>query len=150
MQRPDISLGETRERANHQMRGGNSAPDANQYDGARRNTLKTMVIAVIMYVICWTPNECMWGLQYFGWITINYTSWAFRLSFLAQFSYCFISPLIYVFKYKDFRQGYAQLAFKILPPKLFRFFVSQQIEVSSGGTVTTVTRPCNLAEVNLS
>jgi hypothetical protein len=75
-----MNLGERREGVNQQVQDGTTAPGGSQYDGAMRNTLKTVVIVVIMYFVCWTPNECLWGLQYVGLITIDFTSWIYGFS----------------------------------------------------------------------
>jgi 7 transmembrane receptor (rhodopsin family) len=103
-----------------QPRDGNNAAAAatSQYSKPMRNTLKTVFIVVVMYCICWTPGEYLWALQYFGVIIIDSTSWTYHLCLLAQFSYCFINPLIYAVKYKDFRQGYARLMVKVLPSNI--------------------------------
>jgi hypothetical protein len=107
-----------------------------------RNTIQTLVIVVIMFIICWSPVEFLWGLQYFGVITIDFSGWAFRLSILTQFSYCFINPLIYVIKYKDFKQGFTRMMLKMLPSKFHDCFIGPKVGIQCTGNtnVSTSTR----------
>jgi 7 transmembrane receptor (rhodopsin family) len=136
VQRLEITVGETVSRTVQRDGRGVANSGPNSYDGARRNTLKTVLIVVIMYWICWTPNELLWGLQYFGVVAVDFESWTFRLSVMAQFSYCYINPLIYSIKYKDFRQGFARMMKKILPSQLLRLILSfsSKVDVSTTGT----------------
>jgi hypothetical protein len=132
-----MNIGERKEAVNQQVQGGSTALGrGSRYDGAMRNTLKTMVIVVIVFFICWTPNECLWGLQYVGLITIDFTSWIYGFSTFVQYSHCFVNPLIYVIKYKEFRLGYARMVSKILPPKQPGVYVRPKTEGSNDEAVS--------------
>jgi 7 transmembrane receptor (rhodopsin family) len=145
VQGQEIASGGTDSRTVHSNCRCNVKTGPNYYDGARRNTLKTVIIVVIMYWICWTPNELLWCLQYFGVIAVDFQSWTYRLSVLAQFSYCYVNPLIYAVRYKDFRQGFAQMMNKILPSQLQRLSMifSPKVDVSNDGTRSN-TMTCKL------
>ena len=94
-------------------RGGHGS--ANQFDGAMRNIIKTMTIVVVMFFICWTPNELLYGLAWLGVYELNYSSWIYLLSVQLQFSYCLINPIIYAVKYKEFRSALSRLVNKVMP-----------------------------------
>lgn len=100
-----------------------------------RNIVKTVSIAVFMYFVCWTPNEFIWVLQYVGFITIDYNGWIYRWTLLAQLSTCVVNPMIYAIKYKEIRQVYARLLFKVLPPRVHPFTVGSNITVIKVATV---------------
>ena len=80
-----------------------------QYDNAMRNILTTMTTVVIMYAICWTPFETMSMLHGLGFVEMDYDHWIYVTTVQLMFSYSLINPLIYVVKYRDFRNAFAHL-----------------------------------------
>ena len=72
---------------------------------ARRNTFKTLVIVFATFLVCWTPSQVTFFLFNMRWITIDFTGpfMVFNTTMVA--SNCCINPIIYSFKYKQFRKA---------------------------------------------
>lgn len=117
----------------------NATTSMNHYDGAMNNILKTVCTVVVMYFICWTPNELIWVLNDLGLTTIDYNSWTYRLTLLAQFCTSFINPVIYAIKYKDFKQGYTLMLHRVSQAKVRPSDISTKITVINVAAAATAT-----------
>ena len=71
---------------------------------ARRNTVKTMLIVSVFFIICWTTNQTMALAGCFGGV-IDFNSLLYRISVFMGFGNMWINPFIYSFQYKRFQAG---------------------------------------------
>ena len=101
---------------------------------ARRNTLKTLFIVFVTYVICWTPNQIFFFLYHLG-LPLNLDG-LFNISteILVQLNCC-SNPVIYAFKYKQFKKGVRVLLKPCCPRLAVR---SDENTVSSIATKSTM------------
>ena len=68
---------------------------------ARRNTIKTLLIVGLCFIICWSQNEVMYFMYNCGY-DINFSRTYFQFTFLMVFLNCTVNPFIYLIKYKDY------------------------------------------------
>ncbi|XP_038045751.1 trissin receptor-like [Patiria miniata] len=71
---------------------------------ARRNTFKMLWIVFITFLVCWTPNQVIFLMFNLGW-KLNYDEWYYLLSVAMVAANCCVNPVIYAFKYRQFRKG---------------------------------------------
>ncbi|XP_033642272.1 somatostatin receptor type 5-like [Asterias rubens] len=89
--------------------GGANAPDmAESLLRARRNTFKMLLIVFITFSICWTPNQIIFLLFNLG-FDIPLSGWFYYLSVAMVASNSCVNPMIYAFKYRQFRNGLRQI-----------------------------------------
>ncbi|XP_033642259.1 trissin receptor-like [Asterias rubens] len=89
--------------------GGANAPDmAESLLRARRNTFKMLLIVFITFLICWTPNQVIFFMFNLG-INIKLNEWFYYLSVAMVATNSCVNPMIYAFKYRQFRNGLRQI-----------------------------------------
>ncbi|XP_038046110.1 kappa-type opioid receptor-like [Patiria miniata] len=71
---------------------------------ARRNTFKMLLVVFITFLVCWTPNQSIYLLFNLGW-KLNFDEWYYLLSVAMVAANCCVNPVIYAFKYRQFRKG---------------------------------------------
>ncbi|XP_038054015.1 beta-1 adrenergic receptor-like [Patiria miniata] len=74
---------------------------------ARRNTFKTLLIVFITFVFCWTPNQFLFFMFNVGWTV--HDKWYYLLSVAMVATNCCVNPVIYAFKYRQFRNGFWEM-----------------------------------------
>ncbi|XP_071808683.1 galanin receptor 2b-like [Asterias amurensis] len=90
--------------------GGANAPDmAESLLRARRSTFKMLLIVFITFLICWTPNELIFFMFNVGWLDLEFNEWYYLLSVAMVATNCCANPVIYAFKYRQFRSGLKEL-----------------------------------------
>lgn len=72
---------------------------------AKRNVLKTM-FTVFGYLVASTTCNNAVSLLFFMGVTIDFTHGFYHFTVFAWFSNCFVNPLIYVVRYKEFKRGF--------------------------------------------
>lgn len=83
----------------------------------KRRTIKTVLIVVIAFFICWTPNTVMFFVfQYTGASLLAANSDVFEVSVVLAFSSAWINPILYSFRSSEFRKHC-----KHLFSRIFRF-----------------------------
>ena len=83
---------------------GTADPSRDKFELARTNTIKTLLIVGCCYIICWSPNQCLYLVYNLGY-TINWNSTFFHFTVVMIFSNSMVNPFIYVFKYKDYQDA---------------------------------------------
>ena len=84
----------------------NKVTDVRQknYELAKRNTIKTLLIVGVCFVICWTGNQ-IWVLLFnLGW-EINWDSPAYQFFVLMICVNCTINPFVYLAQYKEYQNA---------------------------------------------
>ena len=69
---------------------------------ARRNTIKTLLIVGLCFIICWSQNEFFFLIYNFGY-PLDFNSTYYHFTVLMVFLNCTVNPFIYLYKYKDYR-----------------------------------------------
>ncbi|XP_038055435.1 allatostatin-A receptor-like [Patiria miniata] len=80
---------------------------------ARRNTLKTLVIVFITFVLCWSLNQVLFFMHNMGWQPLDFTSTIYITSTALLASNASVNPFIYAFKYKTFQQALRRLLYRV-------------------------------------
>ncbi|XP_022109065.1 RYamide receptor-like [Acanthaster planci] len=75
---------------------------------ARRNTFKTLLVVFITFMVCWTPNQLIFFMFNLGWKT-QPNKWYYLLSVAMVATNCCVNPIIYAFKYHQFRNGLREM-----------------------------------------
>ncbi len=97
--------------AQHRPDGANAPDMAESLLRARRNTFKMLLIVFITFLICWTPNELIFFMFNVGWLDLEFNEWYYLLSVAMVATNCCANPVIYAFKYRQFRSGLMELGF---------------------------------------
>ena len=75
---------------------------------ARTNTLKTLMIVTLAFVICWSNNQIYYLRYNLGYNT-DWTGTYYKFTVIMAFLNCTINPFIYVIKYQDFKKALKSL-----------------------------------------
>ena len=70
---------------------------------ARRKVIKMLVTVVMVFALCWAPNQTIFMSYTFG-VPVNFKSWYYHTSVLMAFCNTCLNPLIYAFKMKSYRR----------------------------------------------
>ena len=88
----------------------NSATDMRKknYELAKRNTIKILVLVGVCFIICWSGNQIWLLLFNFGW-QVNWDSPAYQFFVLMICVNCTINPFIYLAQYKEYQNALKEL-----------------------------------------
>jgi magnesium-transporting ATPase (P-type) len=75
----------------------------NQMKRARMNVIKILLMVVISFTLCWLPNQVMYTMYNCG-IDIDFTGTLYHFNVIAVFLNCCINPLIYAFRFDQFKK----------------------------------------------
>ena len=78
---------------------------------AGRNATLTSLIVCCGYVVCWSPNEISFLLNFVGY-TIDFAGWFYHFTVVLVFTNSCINPIIYTAKYSEFQLGVKRLLLK--------------------------------------
>ena len=71
---------------------------------ARRNTVKTVLIVGLCFIICWSQNQITYFMYNCGY-NINFNSAYHQFTVLMVFRNCTVNPFIYLIKYRDYQEA---------------------------------------------
>ena len=71
---------------------------------ARRNTIKTVLIVGLCFIICWSQNQITYFMYNCGY-DLNYNSTYIQFTVLMVFLNCTVNPFIYLIKYRDYQEA---------------------------------------------
>ena len=77
---------------------------AKTFQLAKTNTIKTMFIVALCFVICLSNNQIYYLMYIFGY-DIDWNSVYYKFTVLMVFVNCTINPFIYLIKYQDFQKA---------------------------------------------
>ena len=78
------------------------------YELARRNTIKTLTLVAVCFVICWTGNQ-VWVLFFNFGFQVDWDSSGYQFLVLMICVNCVINPFIYLIQYKEYQKGLKSL-----------------------------------------
>ena len=74
---------------------------------ARRNTIKTVLIVGLCFIICWSQNEFSYLMYNFGY-PIERNSTYYKFTILMVFCNCTVNPFIYLIQHHDYQVAVRQ------------------------------------------
>ena len=80
----------------------NSCTYADKFQVARTNTIKTLLIVALCFIICWVNNEVYYLMYNLGYAA-DWNSMYYQFTVVMVFLNCTINPFIYIIKYKDYQ-----------------------------------------------
>ncbi len=81
------------------------------FELARRNTIKTLLLVAIFFVLCWTGNQ-IWLLMFSLGTEMNWDSPVYQFFVLMICVNCVINPIIYLIQYRDYQKALRNLLCK--------------------------------------
>ncbi|XP_071498346.1 allatostatin-A receptor-like [Diadema antillarum] len=86
----------------HAMDGGKQTPSFHIV--ARNRVIKMMFIVILIYIICWSPNQIAYLGYNLGWVPLSFLNSPLQqvLTVLGFFNSC-ANPVIYAARYPEFR-----------------------------------------------
>ena len=69
---------------------------------ARRNTIKTLLIVGLCFIICWSQNEFFYLMYNFGY-PLDWNSAYYNFTVLMVFLNSTVNPFMYLIKYQDYQ-----------------------------------------------
>ena len=75
-----------------------------KFELARRNTIKTLLIVGLCFIICWSQIEIMYLLYNCGY-DINFNTPYIQFAVLLGFINYTVNPFIYLVKYRDYQEA---------------------------------------------
>ncbi|XP_022098636.1 allatostatin-A receptor-like [Acanthaster planci] len=100
---------------------------------AKRNTIKTLIMVFLSYMVCWSANQIIYLMYNLGWpLDFTGTFYVFSVS-LAAFNSC-INPFIYSIKYRQFKRSARILLMPCIPTRRNRIAVaSTSLNIATRG-----------------
>ena len=79
-------------------------PGKKKFQLARRNTIKTLLIVGLCFIICWSQNQILFFMYNCGY-DIQFNGVYFDFTLLMVFIKCTVNPFIYLIKYRDYQEA---------------------------------------------
>lgn len=80
---------------------------------ARSNTIKTLLLLSVLFVVCWTPNIIYLLMSFLGYPYIDYAGDFYTTTVCMVFFSCCVNPVAYATKYKPFQKAVRRLVCRI-------------------------------------
>ena len=85
-------------------------PGRDKFQLARKNTIKTLFIVGLCFIICWSQNQIIYFMYSCGY-NVNFNSAYVQFTVVMVFLNCTVNPFIYLIKYRDFQEAWKQFFF---------------------------------------
>ena len=72
---------------------------------ARRNTIKTLLIVGLCFIICWSQNQVIWFMYNCGY-DLDFNNTYYQYTILMVFLNCTVNPFVYLIKYRDYQEAF--------------------------------------------
>ena len=79
-------------------------PGKEKFQLARRNTIKTLLIVGICFIICWSQNQVQYLMFNCG-FKLDFSSTYHQFTIIMVFLNCTVNPFIYLIKYRDYQEA---------------------------------------------
>ena len=86
----------------------NSGNKVDTFQIARTNTIKTLLIVALCFIICWCNNQVYYLMYNIGY-KIDWNGTYYKFTVLMVFLNCTVNPFIYILKYQDFQKALKKL-----------------------------------------
>ena len=87
-----------------------AGPGRDKFQLARKNTIKTLFIVGLFFVICWSRNQIIYFMYSCGY-NVNFNSAYVMFTVFMVFLNCTVNPFVYLIKYRDFQEAWKQFFF---------------------------------------
>ena len=74
------------------------------FELARRNTIKTLLIVGLCFIICWSQNQVRYFMYNCG-FEIDFLGTYHQFTVLMVFLNCTVNPFIYLIQYRDYQEA---------------------------------------------
>ncbi len=88
-----------------------AAVSDNVWQEGRDNTIKTLIIVCVCFVLCWSTNQIYYLMHHSG-CEIDFTSFFYHCTVFAVYTNCCINPIIYAIKFKPFQEAAKALVYR--------------------------------------
>ena len=79
-------------------------PAKDKFQLARKNTIKTLLIVGLCFIICWSQNQVIYFMYNCG-SEVNFNTTYFQFTVVMVFLNCIVNPYIYLIKYRDYQEA---------------------------------------------
>ena len=93
---------------------GNTNKD--KFQLARKNTIQTLLIVRLCFIICWSQNQIEYLMYNLGY-PIDYSSNYHKFTVLMVFINCTVNPFIYLIKYRDYQEAFKKCFHCVISPQ---------------------------------
>lgn len=80
----------------------------NVFELAKRNTMITLLIVVVCFVVCWSQNQVLYFLEIIGFNVNLYGPYS-QYTVIMIFLNCTVNPFVYLIKYKEYQKALKEL-----------------------------------------
>ena len=85
-----------------------------KFELARKNTIKTLLIVGLCFIICWSQNQIEYLMYNLGY-PIDFNSNYHNFTVLMVFINCTVNPFIYLIKYRDYQEALKKFFSCVIP-----------------------------------
>lgn len=79
-----------------------------KYLGARRNTIRMLILVCLCFILCWSWNQFFYLAFNVG-VKVDFSSAYYQFSVVAVFFNCCLNPVIYLTQYDEFKAAVKKL-----------------------------------------
>ena len=97
-----------------------------RFSAARNNTIKTVLLVGICFIVCWVNDEVYYLLHNLGY-KADWNSPYFKFCMIMVFLNCTVNPFVYLIKYQDYQKAL----------KEFLGFKDKELQEKSHSTAST-------------
>ena len=83
---------------------GNISSRGDKFQIARRNTIKTLLIVGLCFIICWSNNQVYYLMFNLGY-DVDWNGIYYQFTILMVFMNCVVNPFVYLIKYDDYQKA---------------------------------------------
>ena len=83
---------------------------SNKFLKARNNTIKTVLLVGICFILCWVNDEVYLPMYFLGY-DVDWNGWYYRFCISMVYLNCTINPFVYLIKYQDYQRALKDFCF---------------------------------------
>ncbi len=85
-------------------------PNGNKFQLARKNTIKTLLIVGLCFIICWSQNQFLYLLYNLGYLDdLDWNGTYYHFTVTMVFLNCTVNPFVYLLEYIDYQEALKEL-----------------------------------------
>ena len=110
--KPKSAISQSENVSNSAVNEAKTSPQAtdtgkDMFQLARRNTIKTVLIVGLCFIICWSQNQITYFMYNCAY-DLNYNITYIQFTVLMVFLNCTVNPFIYLIKYRDYQEALSE------------------------------------------